>query len=622
MMRARLIVSSGEARPRVCELQAGATVNLGRSRENTIVLEDRHASRNHAQILTANGRWFIRPLNTTNGTRVEGQLIAADTELRDGHEISIGAIRLQFRFDLAPTDEMPPLPPGVEALESEVCPTELHADDLTALFRFLTASLNETTPHRLVSQALDVVRRQTRADLAGFLGLEDPDFKIVLPDDGHIDKHLSQHLTQQALSTGKAVWLGPARRAEADSDSLLNFRDALCVPLQAAPALAEPGAPAGSGVLGALHVYKNHRPFHEREVRFCEVLAASLAGALNVLSSRRALEADNSRLREHAASAGSELIGSSPCMRALRAQIARLADCPCTVLIVGESGVGKELVALGLHRQSRRQREPLVPVNCAAITASMPESELFGHKKGSFTGATRDHAGFFLQADMGTLFLDEIGELSLEIQAKLLRALETKKFRPVGASSEVKADVRILAATNRDLEREVREGNFRKDLLYRLKISTVEVPPLREHPEDIPELTAHFLAHLNAEYRRRVTLSPTALERLKLYSWPGNVRQLRSVLEAAVAMAGACGTILLGDLHLEAETRAPSDGPPCLNLAELEAWAIRAALEQTGGNKTQAARILGIHRDTLISKLKKPHGEVPEQGGASERAGR
>jgi DNA-binding NtrC family response regulator len=253
-----------------------------------------------------------------------------------------------------------------------------------------------------------------------------------------------------------------------------------------------------------------------------------------------------------------------------------------------------------------------VPVNCAAITASMPESELFGHKKGAFTGATRDHNGFFLQADMGTLFLDEIGELSLEIQAKLLRALETKKFRPVGGSAEVKADVRILAATNRDLEREAREGNFRKDLLYRLKISTVEVPPLREHPEDIPELAAHFLAHLNAEYRRRVTLSAAALARLGSYSWPGNVRQLRSVLEAAVAMASPGGTIHPADLHLEAEPSAPAGGPPCLNLEELETWAIRAALDQTGGNKTQAARILGIHRDTLITKLKKL-GEAGEE---------
>ena len=291
-------------------------------------------------------------------------------------------------------------------------------------------------------------------------------------------------------------------------------------------------------------------------------------------------------------------------MQRLRQQIGRLADSPCTVLIVGESGVGKELVALGLHRRSPRHGGPFIPVNCAAIIATMPESELFGHVKGAFTGATDDRPGFFLQADMGTLFLDEIGELSLEIQAKLLRAIETKRFRPVGARSEVKADVRIIAATNRDLEREVREGSFRKDLFYRLT-SRIDVPPLRDHPEDIPDLVRHFLDRLGVEYRRRVSLSDSALERLKAYSWPGNVRQLRSVLETAVANAGPSGVIHAGDLHLVEDSGPPPDRPPGLNLEQLEEWAIRQALARTGGNNTQAAKLLGIHRDTLINKLKK-----------------
>jgi transcriptional regulator with PAS, ATPase and Fis domain len=298
-------------------------------------------------------------------------------------------------------------------------------------------------------------------------------------------------------------------------------------------------------------------------------------------------------------------------MEQVRHQIRRLSDGPCTVLVFGESGVGKELVALALHRQSARHRGPLITVNCAAISGNMAESELFGHVRGAFTGATRDHPGFFAQADMGTLFLDELGELSLDMQAKLLRAIETKKFRPVGARADVRADVRILVATNRDLEQEIREGRFRRDLYFRLT-SHIVVPALRDHLEDVPELVQHFLNYLNKEYRKRVALSDAALERLQTFCWPGNVRQLRSVLEGAVALAAEHGTIHATDLHLTDNLSGlVTDRPESLNLVELERWAIRHALAQTNNNHTHAARVLGIHRDTLITKLKK-YGTKPD----------
>jgi Nif-specific regulatory protein len=234
----------------------------------------------------------------------------------------------------------------------------------------------------------------------------------------------------------------------------------------------------------------------------------------------------------------------------------------------------------------------------------MPEAELFGHVKGSFTGAVDNRDGLFLQADDGTLFLDEIGELSLEIQAMLLRVLETRKFRPVGGKAEVKANVRIIAATNRDLQREVAEKRFRQDLFFRLGMP-LKVPALREHLDDIPALVNHFLGRLCVEYKRRVTLTEAALNRLQTYCWPGNVRQLRSVLDTAVAMSES-GVIHAGDLHLVDELNVPQgEGPASLNLEELEMWAIRRALTQTGGNNTHAAKLLGIHRDTLIAKLKK-----------------
>jgi Nif-specific regulatory protein len=613
-MRARLIVERGIASPRVWDLNDEGIVLLGRNGDNTIVLRDRHASRRHAEIFPREGRWFIRDHQTTNGTRVGGEPIQRETPLQDGDEIGIGDTRLRFTLELskASTGEMPvfveaqpsPLPNG------EMCATVLQPDEMTALFRFMNESLAAPTPHRLVSLALETVRRQTNADLAGFLSLDtpSPELMVVLPEQADVEKHkhLSEQLTSRVRREGRSVWLGANPRQGAESDSLSDFRDAVCIPLRVCQVLADSSATPEPipPPLGALHVYKVNRPFRERDVRFCEVLAGCLAGTLHALRARRALEADNSRLRVHSASPGEDLLGDSPAMAHVRQQVSRLADAPCTVLITGESGVGKELVALALHRQSRRHGGPLVPVNCAALTASMPESELFGHVKGAFTGATRDHPGFFLQAGMGTLFLDEIGELSLDLQAKLLRAIETKSIRPVGARAEVKVDVRIITATNRDLEREVREGRFRQDLLFRLRVSRIEVPPLRDHAADIPVLVENFLARLAAEYRRRMTLTESALQRLQDYSWPGNVRQLRSVLEAAVAMADK-GVIHAGDLHLENEPSGPAEHPPSLNLEELEAWAIREALAQTGGNNTHAARLLGIHRDTLISKQRK-----------------
>jgi Nif-specific regulatory protein len=357
------------------------------------------------------------------------------------------------------------------------------------------------------------------------------------------------------------------------------------------------------GPLGALHFYRYGQAFTERQVRFCEVLAGYLYRCLHGQRTRRALEAENSRLSVNTASGGQELIGTTAIMKQLRQQIGKLANGPRVVMVCGESGSGKELVALALHNESSRREGPLVAVNCAAIAASMPEAELFGHCRGSFTGADRDRPGYFQQADMGTLFLDEIGELSEEIQAKLLRVLEERKFRPVGAKAEVKADVRIVAATNRDLQRECAEGRFRQDLFYRLAVVELRVPPLREHREDIPALVQHFLGRLSVEYKRTVRLTDDAMRRLQAYHWPGNVRQLRSVLEHAVAMAE--GPVVDADeLHLV------GDGPPAvpegmsLNLRQLEAWAIRQALQQTGGVMVQAARLLGIHRDTLAEKMK------------------
>jgi DNA-binding NtrC family response regulator len=624
-MRARLIVETGAASPQLSDLSPKAPIRLGRNSKNDIVLDDPHASRWHAEVFSDGQKWYVRDCGTTNGTKVNGVKIQQTTRLESNHVIGIGDTRLRFTLDSSAqgTAELPVLSGPVKPPEhlngehgSEGMATILHADELTALLQFMTASLSETTPHGLVTLALTTVLRQTLANVAGFLSLDadEPGFRLVLPAQAEVDTQLSRQLTKRVQNDKRAVWLGSGRMRELDSESLVGFRDALGIPLCVSrhspsgetPASASEGAPLPPEALGALHVYKSNRLFSEREVRFCEVLAGCLAGTLHILRTRRALEADNIRLREHAAGLRDILIGDSPAMNQLRKQIAKLAVLPGTVLITGESGVGKELVALSLHQQSLRREGPLVTLNCGAIPATLVEAELFGHKKGAFTGAEGDRPGAFVRADQGTLFLDEIGDMPLLDQVKLLRVLETKSLRQIGADDEVKVDVRILAATNRDLKRDIQDGRFRKDLFYRLG-ATILVPPLREHPQDIPALVEHFLARLAVEYRRRLTLSPAALERLQTYNWPGNVRQLRSVLETAVATTD--GPIIslhcLDRLLLDEPASAGSDQLPTLNLDELEARAIRQALAQTGDNNTQAARLLGIHRDTLISKRRK-----------------
>jgi two-component system response regulator HydG len=627
-MRARLIVETGAASPQLLNLSSKEIIRLGRNSKNDIVLDDPHASRWHAEVYSDGQRWYVRDRGTTNGTKVNGVKIHEVAPLENNHVIGIGDARLRFTLDSSAegTAELPVIAQAQQVEQeghrvvpsgSDFSQTIFHADELTALLQFMTASLSETTPHDLVNLALTTILRQTLANVAGFLSLDadEPQFRLVLPAQAQVDTQLSRQLTKRVEHENRVVWLGADHLLQLESDSLVGFRDAVAVPLRVSRAWGSTGetpipptseAAVPSETLGTLHVYKSSRLFTEREVRFCEVLASCLAGTLHLLRTRRALEADNSRLRDHAAGPGDILVGDSPAMKQLRQQIAQFARLPCTVLITGESGVGKELVALSLHQQSLRREGPLVTLNCGAIPATLVESELFGHKEGAFTGAEGDRTGAFLRADQGTLFLDEIGDMPLLDQVKLLRVLETKSLRRVGDDEEVKVDVRILAATNRDLRRDIQDNRFRKDLYFRLG-TTIHVPPLRDHLEDIPALAEHFLTRLAVEYRRRLTLSPAALERLQTYTWPGNVRQLRSVLETAVATSEGSVISLRGldRLLLDEQPSPSSDQLPTLNLDQLEARAIRQALAQTDGNNTQAARLLGIHRDTLITKMKK-----------------
>jgi Nif-specific regulatory protein len=597
-MGARLTIEVGEGTPRACDLAEDTPVTLGRSRDNTINLQDEHASRQHARIFFDNGRWLIEDFETLNGTRVDGTPVEGQAPLGNGQHISIGDMRL--RFTLAGEDS--PVSPGNGAgCPAEVSKTPsswersqtvLRGDELPAVYALMAASMDETDPRALIRRALATVLSQTGAAISGFLSLDrdDPLPKIVLPESARVDFHLSKQLTQKVEQEGRPVWLGATANELRQSDSLLPFQDAMCLPL------AAEGAP-----LGALHVYRAGRYFSERDLYFCQVVAGIVASGLGRLRVRRALEAENSRLRAHAP-LSDELIGNSAALRQLRQLIERAGPRPSTVLIQGESGSGKELVAQGLHRHSPRRHGPLVVLNCAAIAPTLLEAELFGHVKGAFTGAVADRPGLFQQADEGTLFLDEIGELSPDCQAKLLRVIEGKGFRPVGGTAEVQTDVRIIAATHRDLERLVEQGDFRQDLFFRLCVIRLHVPPLRQHPEDIPALVDYFMDLFAGTGGRRAQLTPAALARLQEYAWPGNVRQLRAVLENAVMMSEA-DLVDAGDLMLPAPLAV--DQPASLNLEDVEAWAIRKALQKTERNLAQAARLLGITRETLNAKRKK-----------------
>ncbi|MFZ5476399.1 MAG: sigma-54-dependent transcriptional regulator [Myxococcota bacterium] len=336
-----------------------------------------------------------------------------------------------------------------------------------------------------------------------------------------------------------------------------------------------------------------------------DALALTVERALQ----HRALREEVRRLREvvRASETFEEIVGGSRVMRELFDVLDRVAQQDVTVMISGESGTGKELVARALHRRSARQKGPFVAVNCAAMPEALLESELFGHVRGAFTDARAPRAGLFFQADRGTLFLDEVGELPLSLQPKLLRALQERAARPVGGDREQPFDVRLVVASNRDLEAAVAEGRFREDLYYRVNVVHVEVPPLRQRGGDVLLLAQHFLERAAARMGKRVKgLSPGAAERMLAWRWPGNVRELQNCMERAVALA-RLDQIAVDDLPDKVRALAGGavspEGDLLVPLEEIERRHILRVLEAVGGSKSQAARVLGLDRTTLYRKL-------------------
>jgi two-component system response regulator AtoC len=342
-------------------------------------------------------------------------------------------------------------------------------------------------------------------------------------------------------------------------------------------------------------------------------LDAAVERALSTARTRRQIA--NLRTERKGATALDAIVGPSSAMESLRSMIGRLGlSDTTTVLIEGESGVGKEVIARAIHFQGNRAERPFMQVNCAALPEQLLESELFGHERGSFTDAHTQKRGLFETAEGGSVMLDEIGDLPPGGQAKLLRLLENKTFRRVGGVHELKTDVRVIAATNVDLEERVQEGRFRSDLFFRLNVVRIVVPPLREHAEDVPALAAHFIGRFNGELKRNVRgVAPGAMELLQSYGWPGNVRELRNVIERSFILHAGVDEIrpehLSPELRKVNPARRPNGTPTVpdqgLVLDDVEKKLIGEALERANGNQSKAARLLGVSRDTLRYRLKK-----------------
>ncbi len=321
------------------------------------------------------------------------------------------------------------------------------------------------------------------------------------------------------------------------------------------------------------------------------------------IEEKRRLEIENSELRSYIKGQVDNIVGSSPSISRVKKLIGDLANSETPVLIRGESGTGKELVASAIHTTSKRAEGPFIAINCAAIPEGLLESELFGYERGAFTGANRKKLGHFQLANGGTLFLDEIGDLPSSLQSKLLRVIENHRITPLGGEKETDIDIRLISATHRPLEQDIRDGRFREDLYYRINVFPIELPPLRERREDIAELTRYLLSSVG---RDPSDISEEALRKLQMYDWPGNIRELRNVLERAVIVKPQ-GPILGEDIILRTSSSMSSSDEPVetLSLREMEKQMIIKVLRLTSGNKSEAARLLGITRRALYGRLER-----------------
>ena len=576
---------------------------VGRGTECDIVLTDPLCSRVHAVLVQEENGWWMRDADSRNGSFVNGQKID-EARVTAGATLRVGSTEFTFHeahdrpteFILGEANvtqtiikDTPIDPEGTGHLAVVELPDSEQAKDLVVLYQLSIKLLGCENPDDVVRISLELVYERTRASIVGFLWVNDDGqltSKGGVPEEAARNVTLSETLTSIVCEKRHAVWV--ANKTAGVGQSLSHYADAICIPLI-----------RDGQMLGAIHIYLERGRFEQADFDFAISLANIMVVALVRARHQATLQVDHQRLAEKSADCD-ELLGDSQPMQELKAKISRVGQATGCVLVRGESGTGKELVARALHRASPRADRPMLSVNCAAIPSALMESQLFGHKKGAFTGADADHVGWFEQSDSGTLFLDEVGEMTLDGQAKLLRILEGHPFLPVGGRTEINVDVRVIAVTNRDLGEFVRERKFREDLFYRLTVFELYIPPLRDRGTDIGMLVDHFLEHFRHQHGRPgLTLSAAAREKLIGYNWPGNVRQLRNVIDSAVVMADAAA-IEPGDLGLR---DAGTGELESLNINYWEKKLIGEALKRSGGSVPEAAKLLGIGRATLYRKI-------------------
>ena len=599
-------------------------LSIGREPCNQISLLDSLVSRRHCVIRKDAQGFLIQDLDSRNSTFVNN-LPVKERLLADGDQIRVGKSILVFqglpkelaednaslKLDL-PTPGGPTIilrkQDAIYLQSSQPHPTERTVRDLNVLLNF-SKRLNLVHGLAALQQSvLEAILEISSADRAAILLTEEgtEGFSSVLGWDRQLGPNqpiqVSQTILNRAIEENLAVLCSDVASDQTyrEAESLLapRVRSVLAVPLE-----------VQDKRLGALYLDAS-----SPGVRFDSELLQLVTALGNVaalaIENARHLErlGDENRRLQQELNIQHSMVGESPRMREVYQFVSRVAARESTVLIQGESGTGKELVARAIHSNSGRAKGPFVAINCAAIVDTLLESELFGHEKGAFTGAAGQKKGKLEIGEGGTVFLDEVGELAAPIQAKLLRVLQEREFERVGGTRPIKLDIRLIAATNVDLNEASRTGKFRQDLYYRLNVVSLEVPPLRDHPQDIPLLAAYFIARYSEKVNRRVAgISPKARTCLQHYSWPGNVRELENAIERAVVL-GSTELILPEDLpdSILEETSSSGEQVTALHdgIREAKKKIIEQAIEQANGNYTDAAGLLGVHPNHLFRLIR------------------
>jgi transcriptional regulator with GAF, ATPase, and Fis domain len=565
-------------------------ISIGRKEGNDIQLDDALVAPIHANLLKRGAGYALTVVDARNEVYLNGKLVKTG-EAKPGDRLLIG------RFELTLVEGEP---------EAAAPPVEAAAqpDAMARLIEFSATLMREEDPERLFKKLLEAVVDLTRAEKGFVIILRDGERQLAASHNVGKEtldiSRVSDTIIDQVISDRRAVIVSDAlsdrRYGRAQSVVDLKLSSVMCVPLL-----------FRNDLIGVLYLGNDAITglFTERDLSQLQVWASQASLAVHAALLLSELKSSNRNLREQLRRSGQgSIVGSSRPMKNVFRMIKKVAPTDLSVLVLGETGTGKELVARELHQQGDRRTKPFVSINCGAIPENLLESELFGHKKGSFTGAVADKIGKFEAANGGTLFLDEIGEMPMNLQVKLLRVLQERVIERVGELHLRAVDIRVVSATNKDLEEEIREGRFREDLFYRLNEVSLQLPPLRERGEDIHELARFFLTRFAEQYGSRARgFTNEAVVGMLNYYWPGNVRQLENRVKKAVIMSDRA-LINEEDLGISA---APKRKVQSLEEAaeEFKKTYIREALELNNWNKAQTARDLGVDPRTIFRYIEK-----------------